>query len=439
MLQTQVPAERVTSLAFSPSGATLAALCWGGALHVFDAEPHPSPYPHPKPDDPGSSEGLAAAGARQPAAAAAESAPPGPMGFETQGFAQAPAEHAPRVMAIEHGLPLEGDPGFELTLNPMHGPWRPRAVLPGQPVRPEETAASLLAWELLEAQGPCPEEVPEGSLGGAAPAAAVPAPAPAALAARQAASAPAHDTGSCEERFSMSLRGKPVLRCASAGHGGAWQLRPLAGSPDAGAAAGGASEPIAAAAAAAAGPAASDPIPAGAHGRAGRPGAASSCMGTRDERSPGGLSGSAEGPGPSPEGAHDGRESEFGAPGHERALEPDPVWDPLAAQAPGAASLNPKPDSWPYAALPRLPLPEEGVPSSVPPQVPSPAGTTDSAGATPAACPSRNPNPGPGPGAAVRGLALVQWPLAAGGPTVRCVLTYDRAGWLHLTPLSSGI
>ena len=35
MLQTQVPAERVTSLAFSPDGATLAAGCWGGAIFLY--------------------------------------------------------------------------------------------------------------------------------------------------------------------------------------------------------------------------------------------------------------------------------------------------------------------------------------------------------------------------------------------------------------------
>ena len=34
-VQTQVPAERVTSLAFSTDGANLAAGCWGGAIFLY--------------------------------------------------------------------------------------------------------------------------------------------------------------------------------------------------------------------------------------------------------------------------------------------------------------------------------------------------------------------------------------------------------------------
>jgi len=81
----------------------------------------------------------------------------------------------------------------------------------------------------------------------------------------------------------------------------------------------------------------------------------------------------------------------------------------------GGSGVDPR-----FVALPRLPLPE--VP--------------EHAGARPV------PDPGAGPGtdpggtpAAVRGLALVDWPVVAGGPPARAVLWYDRAGWLHLAPL----
>lgn len=81
-----------------------------------------------------------------------------------------------------------------------------------------------------------------------------------------------------------------------------------------------------------------------------------------------------------------------------------------------------------FAALPRLPLPE----------VPKRAGAGP--GPDPGACPSTDTGarPGTDPGgspAAVRGLALVDWPVVAGGPPARAVLWYDRAGWLHLAPL----
>ena len=35
VLQTQIPAERITALAFSPDGATLAAACWGGGIFLY--------------------------------------------------------------------------------------------------------------------------------------------------------------------------------------------------------------------------------------------------------------------------------------------------------------------------------------------------------------------------------------------------------------------
>jgi hypothetical protein len=37
MEQVQVPAERVTSMAFSPAGASLALACWGGAVCLYHA------------------------------------------------------------------------------------------------------------------------------------------------------------------------------------------------------------------------------------------------------------------------------------------------------------------------------------------------------------------------------------------------------------------
>lgn len=93
-----------------------------------------------------------------------------------------------------------------------------------------------------------------------------------------------------------------------------------------------------------------------------------------------------------------------------------------------AAPLEAGPGAdWQFAGLPWLPLAREDLQAE---------GTrTRPDGFAGVANPE--PRPGQDPGSAVRGLAVVDWLLAAGGPPVRSVLWYDRAGWLHLLPLSS--
>jgi hypothetical protein len=185
--QAQVPAERVTALAFSPRAGTLAALCWGGALSLYDTSPGPG-----GPGAPGDAAPEAAPAAAPPAGASlpgSEGGAPGP------GPAAAPApEHAPRVMALEHELPPGSAPALGLTLSPACGPWRPRARLPGQPVRPEQTAASLLLWDAAGAgAGAAAQRSGPGAAG------------------------PAAGEGcGAGARLLLSRRGEPVESCAAA-------------------------------------------------------------------------------------------------------------------------------------------------------------------------------------------------------------------------------
>jgi len=184
--QAQVPAERVTALAFSPCAGALAALCWGGALSLYDALPSPSGPSAPED---------AAPEAPPAAAPPAGASLPEPEDGGTPGLAPvaapAPPEHVPRVMAIEHELPPGSAPALGLTLSPACGPWRPRARLPGQPVRPEQTAASLLLWDAAGAKDDA------AALGVAGPAA-----------------GPGCGAGG---RLLLSRRGEPVESCAAAG------------------------------------------------------------------------------------------------------------------------------------------------------------------------------------------------------------------------------
>lgn len=101
---------------------------------------------------------------------------------------------------------------------------------------------------------------------------------------------------------------------------------------------------------------------------------------------------------------------------------------PAALAAPSSLLEAGEPGAdWQFAGLPRLPLAREDLQAEGTHTRPGGFGGVADPG----------PRPGQDPGSAVRGLAVVDWLLVAGGPPVRSVLWYDRAGWLHLLPLSS--
>lgn len=254
-----MPAERVTSLAFSPCAATLAALCWGGTLHLFDSEPRQEGVP----ERPSDHSGCAAVDTLPADTAAAQPPAPGPdprasgsAASSSAAVPQAPvpgprvpgpaaaalAEHAPRVMAIDHALPAGPAAGLGLTLNPEHGPWRARARLPGRGVRPEETCASLLVWDPphQHVAGDATTAADRSASGGPAPVTSVAATTAAAAgqvlgsltagtaapstvatadvaadAARGAAAGYGRGRGGWASRMLMSRRGEPVESCSA--------------------------------------------------------------------------------------------------------------------------------------------------------------------------------------------------------------------------------
>ena len=162
LAQVQVPAERVTSMAFSPNGSTLAVSCWGGAVFLYQQQECALDASLQTGSAAAIMHGLSGAA---PAGEAPDGAPEGQRGGDVLADAVPAAEDA--ALGEQSGRGMEGDVvaapeeaagqgnamAYESRLAVIEhgaggrGGWRPaRACLPGQPVKPDVSGPTLMEW-----------------------------------------------------------------------------------------------------------------------------------------------------------------------------------------------------------------------------------------------------------------------------------------------------